>query len=147
MRAILAEAAAVAAALLLAGAAVGPGHDRGLLVPPPEAAAENFLKAMTEHRYTRARQHLAGDLRDTAPDTLAALERSVEQARGPVQKVQGRGAVIAGDESTARASIDFENGGQDLRLPLRREKGLWKVSSLQPLRELAEARRAPDRRR
>ena len=137
MKAVLGELGAVAAGLLIAGAAVGPGGDRGVLVPPPEAAAQNFLKAMAEHRYTQARQHLAAGLKETEPGELAALHESLERAHGAVEKVQGQDAWVAGEESTARVSLRFSGGPRDLRLPLRREKGLWKVASLDSLRALA----------
>jgi hypothetical protein len=139
VKAILGELAAVAAGLLITAAAVGPGRDRGVLVPPPEAAAENFLKAMAEHRYTQAPQYLAAGVKGTEPGELAALHASLERAYGAIEGVQGEDASIAGEESTARASLRFAGGPRDLRLPLRREKGLWKVASLDPLRALAAA--------
>jgi hypothetical protein len=142
LKAILWELAAVAGGLLIAGAAAGPGRDRGVLVPAPEAAAENFLKALAEHRYSQARQHLAAGLEGTEPGELAALESALERARGPIENVQGQDASVTGEESTARAALWFPGGQQDLHLPLRREKGLWKVASLDPLRALAAG---PDR--
>jgi hypothetical protein len=143
MKAILGELGAVAAGLLIAGAATGPGGDRGVLVPPPEAAAENFLKALAEHRYTQAPHHLAAGLNQTEPGELAALHASVERAHGAVEKVQGEDASVTGQESTARVSLRFPYGPRDLRLPLRREKGLWKVASLDPLRALAASAAEP----
>jgi hypothetical protein len=140
LKAILAELAAVACALAVVGAAAGPGHDKGVLVPPPEAAAENFLRALTEHRWAQARGHLAADLRRTAPSELAALETSLEKTRGSVENVEGEDAVLAGETATARASIDFSTARVELHLPFRRQNGLWKVASLDPLRHLGARR-------
>lgn len=139
MRAVLGQLAAVACALFLAGLAVGSGRDKGVLVPPPEAAAENFLRALTEHRWAQARTHLAADRRVPSSD-LAALERRLEQARGPVEDVRGEDADVAGDAGMARASIQFSSGRVDVALPVRREKGLWRVASIDPLRHLAAGR-------
>jgi len=137
VRAIILELAAVACALAVVGAAVGSGRDKGVLVPPPEAAAENFLRALTEHRWAQARSHLAADLRGTASRDLAALEEGLERGRGPVAVVQGEDAAVAGDTGTARAWIGFKTGRMLLDLPVRRERGLWKVAGLDALRHLA----------
>jgi hypothetical protein len=139
VKAVAWELVAVASALLIAGAAVGPGGDDGLFVPPPEAAAESFLRAMAEHRYARARGHLAAGLESIEPGDLAALQARLERARGTVENVHGQDAVVTGKESTARVTLRFSGGDGQLDLPLRREKGLWKVASLDPLRALAGA--------
>lgn len=137
MKAVLAEMAAVAGAILLATTVRGLGRDDGVLVPPPEAVSENLVKAMTEHRYAQARQHVTKDLARTDPGSLAVIVRGIEQVNGAVETVQGEDAVVSGEESTARVALEFERGRRDLHLPLRREKGLWKVASLDPLREMA----------
>ena len=137
MRALLLELAAVACALAVVGAAVGSGRDKGVLVPPPEAAAENFLRALTQHRWAQARSHLANDLRGIASGDLASLEEGLERGREPVEAVQGEGASVAGDTGTARAWIAFGTERADVDLPVRREKGLWKVAGLDALRHLA----------
>jgi hypothetical protein len=135
VKAILHELAAVACALVVVGAAIGSGRDKGVLVPPPEATAENFLRALTKHRWAQARAHLAADLRATPSSELAAIEKSLEEARGCVENVQGEDADRMGETATARASIEFTSARMDLHLPVRRENGLWKVASLDPLRQ------------
>jgi hypothetical protein len=137
VRALLGEWVAAACAVLIAGVATGPGHDTGVLVPPPEAAAENFLKAMAEHRYPQARQHLAARLETTAIRELAEVQRALEQALGPVRDVRGEDAETDGEDSRARVSIAFRDAECVCHLQLSRERGLWKVASLDPLLGLA----------
>ena len=65
MRTLLIMAAVVGVTLGLVCVAVAGGYDR-FLVPPPEAAAENFVRQITTGRYDIARHALA--------DATAAVE-------------------------------------------------------------------------
>jgi hypothetical protein len=139
LKALLAEVALAAVVLTIAAGATTLG-DRSLFVPPPEAVSEDFLRKMAEHRYAQARNDLASGL--TARErTLEDLQSALEASHGTVENVQGDDSRLSTDhESTARATLRFHYGNRQLTLPLRFENGLWKVSSVDPIRRLAGSR-------
>ena len=133
MKALVAVMAIAVFTLAISRAAIALG-DRTLFVPPPEAVCEDFLRKMAEHRYAQAKGDLASTLNEDERD-LEAIQASVEASYGRVEHVQGEASqIVDGREGTARSSVRFGDGPRDVILPLRFENGLWKISSVDPLR-------------
>lgn len=115
------------------------------IVPPPENTAEQFVSALGAHRYEGAMNQLSQDLRQqVSEEDLRALVRNLElsPARG-IQDAHEQGAQRLGgaaqqsDQATAEVQVKLGNNQQTtVQLPLIKENGLWKVSSLEPLRGL-----------
>lgn len=139
MKSLLAVIAIGAFSVAVSRAAIALG-DRGLFVPPPEAVCEGFLRKMAEHRYAQAKDDLASTL-DEDERTLEAIQASVETLYGTVEHVQGEESSLANDgEGIARSTVRFGAGQRDVILDLRFENGLWKIASVDPLRQLATRR-------
>jgi hypothetical protein len=133
VKAILKELLVVALGLsVVAGAVFGLG-DRAVLVPPPEMVVEEFVRALSLKRWSPAREHLATDLvQHTGAGALRAFVDTLEARIGPVEEVKGK-PFFGGDEAAeAEAEITTADGSRaTLRLPLRREHGLWKIARLE----------------
>jgi hypothetical protein len=116
--------------------------DVGLFVPPAEAAAEGFCRALAEHRYPQARRSLSAALATVDPKQLAALQAAIEGKHGPVHDVRGEVASLGVSHATSAATVSlrFPRATHRVTLPLRRERGLWKVASVDPLRALDASR-------
>jgi hypothetical protein len=129
------ELLVVAAALLLAAGAVHGWGDRATLVPPPEAAVEEFAKKLVGKRYRPAYSHLSEELARSVPaDSLRLLTEALERSLGSIEKVQGEPVHRSGEAAEASAKLTTTRGDTaSLRFPLLREQGVWKISRLDPL--------------
>jgi hypothetical protein len=117
---------AILAALALAVAA----GDRATFVPPPESAAENFVRQLMAGRYDRALPLLsrhAAVTADTAKlETLGTdLERSVGNR---VTQVDGEPLEMKSDIAEAMVTVfGRAQARTTITFALVREKGLWKI--------------------
>ena len=132
MRALLQELAVIALALLVAAGAVQGLRDRGTLVPPPEMVVEEFVRELSLERWGPSRTHLSAPLAERlAPDSLRDYVESLEQRVGRIEDVHGRPFFSTDEAAEATAEITTEAGDRfELRFPLSREQGLWKISRL-----------------
>lgn len=133
MKAILKELVVVVLGLLVvAGAVFGLG-DRAVLVPPPEMVVEEFVRAVSLKRWNSAREHLVTDLaQHVGAGALRAFVDTLEAGIGPIEDVKGKPFFGGGETAEADAEIRTEQHGRaTLRLPLRREHGLWKIARLE----------------
>lgn len=132
MTALLKELAVVALALLVSTGAVEVLRDRGTLVPPPEMVVEEFVRELSLNRWEPARTQLAETLgHRMGPDSLKALVEALERRRGRIEDVHGRPFFATNTAAEAAAEIITAAGERVLlRLPLVRERGLWKISRL-----------------
>jgi hypothetical protein len=106
----------------------GDGH---ILVPAPEAAGEGFLREVETERFSRALPYLSEQLRSSVDEEdLRQLLISLEQRHGSIEDVRGDESTIDGDRAGAVVTIKTDSGEVPLRLHLRREKHLWKISVL-----------------
>lgn len=122
-------------ALLLS--ATGDGH---LLVPPPEAAGEQFFRKLATGRYALARSHLtAARSADTDVAALRDLTRLLEQRLGTLRDARGDSARIAGDSATAWVWLRGARDTLTTVLSARREHTVWTISDYGAAR-LATAR-------
>ena len=130
MRAPLAVIVVVALAVGAAALAVFVLGDEATFVPPPEAEAESFMRAMATHRFEQALAHVTEELRAAGPGALRRRQEEVEQARGRVRDVRGGPAWRSGRSAESSVRLDTDAGVAVLRLRLVRHRGEWRVASL-----------------
>jgi len=109
------------------------------LVPTPQAVAEEFVGTLGAHQYAGALNALHTRQRQAVTaDTLADLIAAIESAHSPVDFASAQSAQADEDTASVELEIQFQNGSrQNITLPLAREKYLWRVTSIDPLRALA----------
>ena len=129
MKAPLAVIAVMAVALGVAALALVGLDDRGTLVPPPEAEAESFMRALATHRYEQALPRAADELRRQGVPALRRWQEDFERARGRVRDVRGLSSRSSGESAEARVALTA--GGGEVVLPVRlvRRHGEWRVLS------------------
>jgi hypothetical protein len=130
MRAPLAVLAVVGLALGAAALAVFGLADTGTFVPPPEAEAESFMRAMATHRYEQALDHLTDELRQAGPGALRARQAEIERRCGHVRDVEGERSWSSGTSAEAPVRLTAAGGKAVLRFRLVRRRGQWRVASL-----------------
>jgi len=124
----------VAAALALAGGVVLLGGDRSTLVPPPDAAAEQFVRQLATHRFDRAVPLLSGRLKhEIDAGRLAALVRAFEAQRGAITFAEGEERSRTRRDAVAEVHVETDRGeSQTFNLGLTSEYGEWKIDRLGP---------------
>ena len=127
-------AAVTAAALLIIGAAVFAGGDRGLFVPVPEMAAEDFTRSVTTRRFDIATKFLSTEQRhrETA-DALARRFEPLFDAVGTVNSVEAELRWMDIDRASVTATVEGDSGSLSFDFSLVRESGLWKIDELPDL--------------
>jgi hypothetical protein len=117
-----------AVALAVVGAVVIGGQDTTYFVPPPEAVAESFTRAVAARRYDRAVAHV--DPRSGLTEINARLGgEALHERAGSIETVEGDPGVIAGDNATASAVLITEKAGRvRYFFKLTRTGYLWKIS-------------------
>ena len=132
MKALGAVLLVAGTALAVSAAAVLALGDRSVLVPPPEAKVESFVRQLVTGRFERAMPHLSANARPRArPESLEAGFHALEARIGRVRDVTGRPLAVRGDTAWAEAVLEAERAS---RLPLAfrlvREHGVWAVDGL-----------------
>jgi hypothetical protein len=137
LRPVLVVVAILAAVMLAIYAAVALDN-ASLIVPPPETTAEQLISALGAHRYEGAMNQLSQELKQQVKeDDLHALVESIESSRQGIQDAHEQGAHEQGQSATASIIIKLGDGQeQTVDLPLQKENGLWKVTSIEALRSL-----------
>jgi hypothetical protein len=127
LRTPLAIAGLIGVALLVLWGLVVTGNDL-FVVPPPEQESDGA-----------ARHTLTADLREQVTEAdLRALARELEQARPRVEDANGVAAVVQSGTATATVEVRMEDGRRrHVQFSLEREKGLWKLRSVDPARALS----------
>ena len=132
---------ALAGVVLLALAGLVSQGVEQVIVPPPENAAEQLVAALGARRYTGAMNQLSQDLQQQVrEEDLRALVESIEQsgAQG-IQDASGQSAQKQGSQATAQMQVKLGNNEEKtVELPLQKENGVWKVSSIAPLNGLKD---------
>ena len=140
LRSLLAVLAVLALGLLIFGVLVAA--DRAdLLIPSPEGAAEQFVSAMAAHRYTGALNQLSQDLQGQVKEKdLQDLVQSIEASSSEgIQDAHEEEAQEQVDTATASVRVKLGNNQEEtLDFPLKKENGLWKLTSIDPLRSLVK---------
>lgn len=119
-------------------AAVATDHAR-LVIPSPEGTANQFVSALAAHRYAGAQSQLTDSLQEQVSqmdlrDLVEVIEASSLQG---IQDSQEQSAQEQGDLASARLKVKFGNNQeQEMEFRLKKEDGLWKVNSINPIRSL-----------
>jgi len=129
MKDLLVVAAVAAGALGVVAGSVGAGHDTDILVSPPEAVVEQFVRKLAGARYDVALAHLD----DRSPAVRVRIRTTSDALRaraGAIGQVEGRRGVIDGDRATATAIVTTERAG-DITMEFRliRHAGSWRIVS------------------
>jgi hypothetical protein len=121
----------------VAGVVYGLG-DRTVLVPPPEATVENFVRKLEPSRCGMAMDHLSDALsRRIGPSELCRLSRALTRQMGLILDVSGELVRMTGDHAQADAVLKLPHGRTArFRLGLHREHGLWRIQDLGDLATL-----------
>jgi hypothetical protein len=123
-------------ALALIGLAVFVGGDRQTLVPPPEASAEGFVRQVVLQRYRQTRQYLAsGSAAELSVSHLAAWRDRLDARSGHITKIDPSGVVMDDTRALAHVRVRGTRADADVSVPMRRERGLWKVDALPAIQE------------
>jgi hypothetical protein len=130
MRSVIILLAVIAAGLCVTAAAVA-GGDRQTLVPPPDAVAEGFARAVTERRYEVATRYLSQRLQEgVGGDRLRSWFEPVRRRLGETNLIEGELESMDDARASARALVDSEYGTALLQLRMVRESGLWTIDEL-----------------
>ena len=130
MRDIIILLAVIAAGLCVTAAAVA-GGDRHTLVPPPDAVAEGFARAVSERRYELATRYLSKRLQErVGGDRLRSWFEPLRQRLGETNLIEGELEWMDDARASARALVDSEYGTALLQLRMVRESGLWAIDEL-----------------
>ena len=131
MRSILAVCAITVAALGLIAAIVFAAGDSRTLVPPPESAAEGFVRQIAASRYRQTRQYIASDAEgDLSPGRLEAWHREFETRHGTIGRIGDETTTVSENDATVRLQVHARGGSVTLSVSLQRKHGLWKVTGL-----------------
>ena len=120
---------------LVVAAAASISGDRSIMVPPPDARAEAFVRELATHRYKLARRYVAADMRrHISAEMLQQAFGRVTAQIGTVQDVQAQ--LLWSDRSHALARAEVR-GTSGVRLPLQFglvwEHGRWAINELPSL--------------
>lgn len=125
----------IAAALAVIAVAVFGLGDGRTMVSPPEAVAENFVRALECGRFPQAHKYLSAEARRRISDArLAEATERLESRIGRIEDVKGDEGWLAGDEAEAGAVVKTRTAGAvRLALRFRREMGEWRVAGIEGL--------------
>jgi hypothetical protein len=132
MREILISIATIVGALAIVAAVVFAGRDPALFVPPPDAVAEAFGRALGSGRYDVARRYLSRDAR--RQQSVAALETQFGSAKnsiGAIDRADATELSRDADRASAACELTGEHGAVTLTVAVTREHGLWTIDSWQ----------------
>jgi hypothetical protein len=133
VKAVAAVLGVAAVSLALVAWAVFVLGDRTVLVPPPEAVAEGFMRQLQTRRFEQARSYLARPAVRSAEDLRARLE-ALERAVGRIQDVRGRRGTVGSLDASAVADLTTADRARaEVAFSLRREHGEWRIADLDGL--------------
>jgi hypothetical protein len=103
------------------------GGDRTVLVPPPEAVAEQFTRQIATKRYDRA-SHYVDKASGITEINIRLAGEALHATAGAVDAVEGEPGRINGDRATASAVLMTAKAGRvRYMFQLARVQQLWKI--------------------
>lgn len=110
------------------------------LVAPAEMVVDQFMQALSRHRWAVARQYLADEVRAQATDDrLSERVRAIEERYGAMDNVQAKAGERDGERATARVEVKTRSGVTlEREFELTVEQGAWLIADLEPLAALGE---------
>jgi hypothetical protein len=128
MRPVIRIALVGAIALGVIAAAVFAAGDRQMFVSPPEAVAEDFVRALAGGRYDVAMAYVEPSAGIT-PGQIQERSDTLRRIAGAVSSVDVAGVWIQGDTAGAVAAIDTRDAGTlTERLALAWTPGGWRIT-------------------
>ena len=120
----------IAAGLAVAAFAVYAAGDKSVLVPPPDATAENFVRELGMGRYDVVLHHLSDDVRRQvgASELRASFEPLRALTGRPDQVVTHRPATY-GDHARVLTLYQGRRATAALYVDLVRQHGMWKIAT------------------
>jgi hypothetical protein len=116
--------------LVVCGLAVW-GGDTAILVPPPEAVAEGFVRQVVAGRYEGATALLSAEAAaEVDHDRLERLRRNLEADTGVVVGVTARPDRVDPDHARATALVHGRDGLVPVWLSMSLQKGLWRIDAI-----------------
>ena len=135
MNALWSVLLAAAVALGVAAGTVFALGDRSVLVSPPEAVVEDFVRALATDRYDRAVPYLSKEIGSrVGTDSLRALTQALESRIGDIEDVRCERFWMTRDNAAAFAVLTAT--GADLvsfELPLTWTGPEWAIAGLHGL--------------
>ena len=129
MKGLATAVAFVLAGLLLVAASVFGLGDEQILTSPPEAVAEEFVRAIAHRRAGTARGLLTRDAERAMPDQeIRTLSARFHSRFGRLEHVRGSVTSRRNDSLVVRARIEGDHADGDVQLRLVREFGAWSVA-------------------
>lgn len=120
----------IAAGLAVVAVSVFAGHDRSVLVAPPDAVSEAFVRELGMARYELARNYLARDVKaKTFEADLRATFEPLRQQTGRPDQVETRTSSMNGDSARVLAVFEGRQSTAAMYVDLIREHGVWKVAT------------------
>jgi hypothetical protein len=102
-------------------------------------AAEQFLGALSAHRYRAAVDQLSADLQQQVTEAdLRGLVQSMEAAEHGIEDAHGQASQEQDQTAHATTTVTLSNQQeQTLEFPLKQAHGPWKLTSIDPVKPLA----------
>jgi hypothetical protein len=117
-------------AMVVVATAVFAGGDRTVLVAPPDATAEGFVRQLGMKRYELAVHFLSDDLqRHASPTKLRETFEPLRVDIGKPDQVETKTSWTDGDHARVLATYEGRQGDAALYVDLVREHGLWKIAT------------------
>ena len=127
MKTPLAFVTLIGGMLALMAFVVEGGRDTSVFVPPPDAVAEGFLRAMAAGRSEQA-FHLVDPDAGVAMDSVTTFSHSLRARAGRVGTVEAESRSIGTTTSEAAAVLETEKAGRiRVVVSFARRRGLWRV--------------------
>ena len=136
MKAIWLLMITVAATLAFTALIVFGWSDKQIMVSPPEAKVEGFMRQLSTQRYERALPYLSDELtKHVHADKLRALTERLKSQTGEILDVRGEPGWMKGDKAEAAVALETKRAGTvRLKFGLTREQGEWAIDALNDLR-------------
>ena len=123
-------AVVIAAALAIVAMSVFAMHDTSVLVPPPDAVAETFVRELGMSRYVLARHYLARDVKEhTSVEEMRSSFERVREATGRPDQVVTAPSSTDDDHARVLARLEGRRSTAAMYVDLIREHGMWKVAA------------------
>ena len=130
VKTLLSVVLVIAAALAVIAVSVFAGHDRSVLVAPPDAVSEGFVRQLAMDRYDLAHRFLARDLKAHA--SVSDLRRGFEplrRATGKPDQVEATAPSISGERARVLVTLEGRQATASMYVDLIREQGVWKITT------------------
>ena len=120
----------IALALGLIAISVFAGHDTSVLVAPPDAVAETFVRELGMARYELARNYLARNVKEhVSVEEMRANFEPLRQGTGKPDQVVTSISSRTDARARALATLEGRTATAAMYVDLIREAGVWKVAT------------------